>query len=133
MANPNAIRLQTQEGAYTWISQNLGYLLFELDMRINGANCFLTITRDGAGLIDGAKFYMNIARAASDLRLEITFSRTVSAVDGIAYITGVTKTYYNDDGVTVDSTITETATRDALTDDITDCDSPFSTTESTKI
>lgn len=134
MAHQDFKRLQFSEGGTTFIQTNGARLIREIDSRLNGANCFLSIDHDPiTNLITEARFYMTAARLPSDLRQKIEFSRTQSAVDGILYITNVKKTYYESDGATVDSEIDVPITRNSTTDVIEACNSVFSTTESLKL
>ena len=126
MGQGNASRVQTREESHTFVSPSLRGILFEIDGRLNHANCWLSITRT-SGLITQTDYYRDAAK--TNLAFRRVFGRTV--VDGISFITSITTTYYETDGSTVDSTVTTTISRDGASDDqvITGCASPFTTTE----
>ena len=122
MGNPDLKRIQAQEGAYTFTNHNTAKMFKEIDARMNGANVFTDITRT-AGLISKIEYFSEIGR--SNLRMELNILYAGGDMTSFTWI------FYNDDA-TEDSRVVETTTRN-IDDDITTCDSVFSTTESTKL
>ena len=122
MGRPDLKRLEAAEGAYTFISNNLAKLLLEVDARMNGREVYTTIDRT-SGLIDKIEYFSEAARLNKMMELQI------------AYLSGDFSTFtwifYNLDG-SEDSRVVESVTRD-INDDITECNSVFTTTESTKL
>lgn len=136
MGQTDASRIEVQEGAYTFTRTHLDDLLRELDARITAADCWLTITRPvspdpNAGLITKTEYFADAAR--TKLVMERQFDRS-PGLGGVRYISQITTIFYNENG-TEDSRVTATISRPGLgtNDDLTTCDSPFSTTESTKL
>lgn len=127
MGNANAARVQTREENHTFVSPSLRGILFEIDGRLNHANCWMQIDRDGNNLISETRYYRD--SGFTNLAIKRVFTRT--ELNGKHYITTIATTYYEEDGVTVDSTVTTTVTRNlvATNKEITSCASPFSTTE----
>lgn len=125
----DASRIEVQEGAYPFRGRRLDQILLELASLTTCANTFINITRTD-DLISLIEFFTDAGRTTLDKKIE--FTRTTGN-DGIDYITGMVATYYEFDGVTVDSQVTVTITRDGSTDLITQSDNVFSTSESTKL
>lgn len=122
MANTDASRVWVQEGAFTYTETALDFVLREIDTRISGANCFIDITRT-AGTITKFEYFKEVGR------INLMVERVVNYTAG--KISGFTDTYFNAD-TSNDSQVIGTFTRD-LNGNITACDSPFSTTEDTKL
>lgn len=125
-------RIQQKEGANTFIEKDGARFIQEIDARLNDADCYMVITRTGSpALISRIEYFADLAK--TELRIRKDYTRS-AGVGGVLKITGVVVTYYNKDG-SVDSTVTKTVTRPNLgtNDDITVCDSPFSTTEDDKL
>lgn len=127
MGAPNASRIEVQEGAYTFTSRRLAFVLQEIDARLNCAEVYETITYT-SDLISKVEVFSNLARSIKVI--ERTFTRTTGG-DGVEYITGMVTIFFNAD-TTEDSRVTTTIIRDG-DDRITSCDNVFSTTESIKI
>ena len=125
MGQTNSLRVSVQEGAYTFISDNLAHLLKEIDARLNGANCFIKITRT-SNLISKIEYFHDPAKLPANLMAEADITYT----DG--QITGKTMIFYNSPGGPEDSRVTTTITRNSE-GQITSCDNVFSTSESVKI
>jgi hypothetical protein len=130
MGANDIIRLQVQEGAYTFTNTRLHKVLKEIDMRTAGADVYVDITRT-SGLISLIEVYSDAARTQKVCEQQVGRS---AGVGGVEYVTTLTNIFYNANG-TEDSRTTETISRPNLgTDDIIEaCDSPFSTSESTKL
>lgn len=122
MPDIDSDRVYHREGGDTWTKERLDEVLREIDARVNGANCWCTITRS-SGLISSISYYADAAK--TQLTQVCDISRTVGS-DTIPYITGITKIYYNTDG-SEDSRVTETLTR--TSDLITSGAGVFTTTE----
>jgi len=123
MGNTDTGRIQTYEEENTFISPSLDGLIKEIDARLVGSNCFITINRTD-DLISSIEYYSDIAK--TEKKIEQTFTRAVGN-DGVKYITSILTTFYNLD-TSVDSQITTTLTRDS-DNRITSCASSFSSTE----
>ncbi len=130
MGSKDISRLQVQEGAYTFTNIRMHFVLKEIDMRTSGANSWVTITRT-SGLISKIEIFSDAARTKKVCEQQILRS---TGVGGIEFITTITNIYYNDNG-SEDSRVTETISRPNLgIDDVIEtCDSPFTTSESTKL
>ena len=111
------------EGSYSFVSKRLDELLRELDMRLNGANCFMDITRVN-DLITTFEFFADVGRTTKVAERQIT--RDVDS-----RITGILTIIYNADG-SEDSRITSTLTRD-VDGLITACDNVLTSTEPDEI
>lgn len=125
----DASRIEIQEGAYTLRARRLDGALLEIMSGLSCADKFTTFIRDADNLIQEIQYYTDIGRTTLDHK--VTYTRTAGS-DGVKYITGAVVIYYEYDGVTEDSRVTITITRDSE-DRITSCDSVFSTTEDTKL
>lgn len=123
MGAPNASRIEVREEKYTFTKRRLDDILTQIDMRLNCAEVYETITRT-SGLISKIEIFSNAAKTIKVVERDIT--RT-TGTDGVDYITGMVTRYYNDD-TTEDSRVTTTITRDGE-NRITACDNVFSTTE----
>lgn len=121
-------RVYVQEGAYTARADRLDGVLLELFAHTTGQDVFTTITRTG-GLISQIEYFTDAGRTTLDHKC--TYTRTTGS-DGVDYITGMVAIFYQSDGVTEDSRVTVTVTRNSE-DQITSCDSVFSTSEDTKL
>ena len=124
MGNTDTGRIQTYEQENTFISPSLDGLIKEIDARLIGANCFITINRTD-DLISSIDYFADIAKTQK--RIEQTFSR-ITGSDGVKYITQVLTIFYNED-TTEDSRVATILTRDS-DNRITDCSSSFSSSES---
>jgi len=128
MGNPDLKRIEAKEGAYTFVSPNMSKLMLEIDARLNGANVYATFTYT-TGLITKIEHFRDLAKTSLAIECQLTY---VVGIDGISRIDTMTNIYYELDGVTEDSRVTVTLTRNG-NDQITVCDSPFTTTESIKL
>ena len=130
----NAIRIALKEGRHTWVSSNLEFFFEELDMRLNHADCFAVYTYTSGGINDGlmekAEYFKDAAHSPSLLAADQTVTRATGS-DGIQYISGIVSIYYNS-GLTEDSRVTTTVTRDG-NDRMIECANVFSTSESTSL
>lgn len=126
MGAPNSKRIEVLEGNYTFTERRLNGIIAEIDMRLNGANVWVTFTRTG-GLISKIEYFSNSARTIKVCEQNITRG---AGVGSIQLVTGIQNIFYNSD-TTEDSQVNETIGRPNLgTDDIIEtCDSVFSTTE----
>jgi len=123
MGAPNASRIEIRESRLTFTSRRLSGILDEIDMRLNCAEVYETITRT-SNLISKVEVFSDIARTKKVMQRDIT--RT-TGTDGVDYITGMVTIFYNTD-TSEDSRVTTTITRDG-DNRIISCDNVYSTTE----
>lgn len=122
MGQTDSTRIYVQEGAYTFPSVILAYVLQDVDRFVNSPNTWVTITRT-SNYISKVEYFSD---AAKTLKIfEHQYGRTSNR------ITSITAIYYNVNG-SEDSRVTHTLTRNG-SQQITDSANPFSTSESEKI
>lgn len=132
MGATNATRISVQEGAYSFLSRRLSGILLELDMRLTGRGMFLKFIRS-EGLIARTEFYRDVER--TNLALSRDYMR-VSGATGVDLISGVVTTFFEEDGLTVDSVVSGFLERDLTVsgqDFIICCSGFFDTDESEKV
>lgn len=130
MSSTNDIRISTSEGAMTFISGRLASLLLEIDMRQTGHGMFVKYIRTD-GLISRTEFYRDEAK--TDLALARDYDRVSGSIGGAMLIEQVVSNFYEEDGVTVDSTVSGFLSRDLTVsgnDAILCCSGYFDTVES---
>lgn len=128
MGNTDAERVQDREAATTFISPNLSGVLQEISDRLACANLFVTFFRS-SNLLTQANFYRDAAK--TNLAIKRNYTRVTGAT-GLSLINTIVTTYYELDGVTVDSQVSSFLSRDLTVsgeDYIQSCSSYFSTTE----
>ena len=132
MGQPNTRRTQVSEGGHTYVSPDMAGVLVEIDARTVAANCYYKITRDGFNLILKTEFFRDAG--FTNLAIKRDFTR-ITGLGGLKLISGIVTTFYEEDGVTVDSVVTTTINRDTDPNNnrILNCASPFTTTEDPKI
>jgi len=97
MPNPNAVRIQVQEGAYTYVECNVAQVLQEIDFRSQWANLFYKIMRDANGHISETQYFSDEAK--TKLKFKREYFR-----NGDDLVSGTVTTFYNLDD-TVDSEV----------------------------
>jgi hypothetical protein len=129
MGNENTRRIQSTEGGSTFVSPNLERLLREIDFRFTTANHWLVLTRDGDNLVQEMRYYRDAAKTNLAVKRVVT---RITGLGGLKLISTITTTFYEEDGITVDSTVSSAAIRtsNATLNRITDGNSPFTTSES---
>ena len=113
------------EGPLTFTEDFLDDLLKQVDRRTSCRDTWSTITRSG-GLISKIEKFSDAGK--TQLIMERQLSRTVGP-DSVSRVTTITDIYYNADG-SEDSRVVSTVTR--VSQLITSCECPFSTTEDPK-
>lgn len=129
MSNTDASRVEIKEEGSTFVSPRLSDLIKEIDGRVNGANIFVKFIRTG-GLISRTEWHRN--DTFSDLAFSRDFTR-VSGSLGTLLVSGIVSKFYEEDGITLDSTVSAFLARDLTvsgSDYITFCSGYFSTSES---
>lgn len=121
-------RVQSIEGKYTFTNRSLSGIIDEIDMRLNGADCWVTITRT-SGLISKVEYFKDAAKTMKVCEQVIT---RATGVGGVKLVSNIQNIYYNSD-TSEDSQVNASLSRPSLgtDDDITACSSVFSTTEDT--
>ena len=122
----DARRVDQNEGANTFTERELHKLIQELDTRLTSKDCYAVFTRT-LGVTTKVEFFRDIGH--TDLAAEKNYTYVVG-LDGINRIDTMTLIIYNVDG-SEDSRVTTTLNR--TLDSIDDCESPFSTSEVTKL
>lgn len=120
----NPSRIEIREGAYSFNASDLASMLLELDQRLNGSNVYLSLTRDGDNLISGVTYYSDAARTLKIMARQIT---RVVTTGGVKRISNIVNIFYQEDGVTEDSRVTNAITRGS--DLINSDNGPFTTAE----
>jgi hypothetical protein len=124
MGQMNPSRIEIREGAYSFNASDLASMLLELDQRLNGSNVYLSLTRDGDNLISGVTYYSDAARTLKIMARQIT---RVVTTGGVKRISNIVNIFYQEDGVTEDSRVTNAITRGS--DLINSDNGPFTTAE----
>jgi hypothetical protein len=124
MGQTNSSRVEIRDGAYSFNASDLASMLIELDQRLNGSNVYLSLTRDGDNLISNVTYYSDIARTLKIMERQIT---RVTTTGGVKRVSGIVNIFYQEDGVTEDSRVTNAFVRGS--DIITSDDGPFTTSE----
>jgi len=124
MGQMNPSRIEIREGAYSFNASDLASMLLELDQRLNGSNVYLSLTRDGDNLISGVTYYSDAARTLKIMTRQIT---RVVTTGGVKRISNIVNIFYQEDGVTEDSRVTNAITRGS--DLINSDNGPFTTAE----
>lgn len=122
MGQTDATRIYVQEGAYSFPSTVLAYVLQDLDRFINSTNTWVTITRT-SNLISKVEYFSDAAKTKK------VFEHQYGRISN--RITSVLAIYYNANG-SEDSRVTHTFTRDG-SNRIDTSSNPYSTSEDTKI
>ena len=118
MSNTNSKRIWNPEGGYTFREDSLDDVLDELDQRTSCKEAYEVITRTGL-VITKIEVFKDAGHT------QLTMERQITYVAG--KITQFLDIYYNADG-SEDSRVTQNLTRD-VDDNVTECASPFTTTE----
>lgn len=124
MGQTNPSRIEIREGAYSFSASDLASMLIELDQRLNGSNVYMSLTRDGDNLISNVTYYSDVARTLKIMERQIT---RVVTTGGVKRVSGIVNIFYQEDGVTEDSRVTNTLTRGP--DFINSDNGPFTTAE----
>ena len=124
MGQTNPSRIEIREGAFSFNASDLASMLIELDQRLNGSNVYLSLTRDGDNLISNVTYYSDIARTLKIMERQIT---RVTTTGGVKRVSGIVNIFYQEDGVTEDSRVTNAITRGS--DLINSDNGPFTTAE----
>jgi hypothetical protein len=124
MGQTNPSRIEIREGAYSFNASDLASMLIELDQRLNGSNVYLSLTRDGDNLISNVTYYSDIARTLKIMERQIS---RVTTTGGVKRVSGIVNIFYQEDGVTEDSRVTNAITRGS--DLINSDNGPFTTAE----
>jgi len=130
LSSTNDIRVSTSEEKMTFISQRLDLLLSEIDMRFTGHSMFVKYYRTG-GLISRTEFFRDPAK--TNLAIARDYDRVSGAIGGSLLVSQVVSTFYEMDGVTVDSVVSGFLARDLTVtggDSIICCSGYFDSSES---
>jgi len=129
LSSTNDIRISTTESKMTFISDRLDGVLSEIDMRQTGYGMFVKFIRVG-GLISRTEFYRNPDK--TNLALTRDYDRVSGAIGNALLVSQVVSTFYELDGVTVDSIVSGFLERDltvSAEDSIICCSGYFDTSE----